>query len=452
MRFLRRKGAIGVVDTRGARIQGWACDPRTRNPVNVEFYADGIRIGAALADRPRRDLTAMAPDGRCGFDFTLPAQLQDGIQRTIEVRVEGARKPLTQGRFTAQLLSNQYEAGIVRWLLRAGLWTLQVNPGDGVVDIEGWYIPAPGSPDGGITVNGRPVALTTAQGASRWKSAVPPQMTLRNFTGTVMLDRGWQDLHFSFGLERAFRPLHDFHFPLLDIGTPALEHRRRVDDQETEAAFNLGGYSTAMKLDTLARHFTGRPLAALGPVLDWGCGCGRVARFVARSGADLSGADIDAGNVGWCSEHIRGRFIAISPDPPTPFENDCFAAIYGISVFTHLDRQYEKRWLAELHRIARPGALLLVSVLGATAAAHAGVLEHVMSPEFADGFADIGRNPDIDLVTRGSAYYRNVFHQPHHIAQVWGEYFDILSIEEGIVGNNQDLVVMRKRTGPAETA
>ena len=55
-------------------------------------------------------------------------------------------------------------------------------------------------------------------------------------------------------------------------------------------------------------------------------------------------------------------------------------------------------------------------------------------------------------MTRGNEYYRNVFHQPHPIAQVWGEYFDILSIEEGIVGNSQDLVIMRKPAAPTATA
>ena len=61
-----------------------------------------------------------------------------------------------------------------------------------------------------------------------------------------------------------------------------------------------------------------------------------------------------------------------------------------------------------------------------------------------DGFVDLGRNPGIDAVTQGSDYYRNVFHQPGYIARVWGQYFEILAIEEGIVGNYQDLVVARK--------
>ena len=132
--------------------------------------------------------------------------------------------------------------------------------------------------------------------------------------------------------------------------------------------------------------------------------------------------------------------------PADRFADDFFGAICGISVFTHLTQHYEALWLAELHRIAQPGALLFLSVLGNVAAAHDNLLEEITSD--ADGFVDVGRNPGIDAVTQGSAYYRNVFHQPGYIGRVWGRHFEILSIEEGIVGNYQDLVVARKRLRP----
>jgi SAM-dependent methyltransferase len=444
MRFLERRRVVGIVDTRGSRIQGWAFEPKSDKPVTIEFFVDGGKVGSTLADGYRRDLTDVCPGGRCAFDFTLPAELQDGTLRTIEVRAAGARRTLTHGRFITHLVANEYHAGVIRWLLRHGLWTLRVNEKDGALDIDGWYIPAPEAKDGRITVNGRAVDVTTSEGSAEWRSAIPPRMSIRTFKGTVPLGGAGDALHFSLGLERAFNPLQDYHYPLFEVATPALEHRQRVDDQPSGSVFNLGGYSTAITLDTVARRFAGRPLAQLGPVLDWGCGCGRVARFVARFGAELSGADIDAGNVRWCSEHIAGRFTEISADPPTPFADDSFGAIYGVSVFTHLNQQYEKLWLAELHRIAKPGALLLLSVLGGLSAGHAGLLEYVLSPEFADGFVDIGRNSDIDIVTKGSTYYRNVFHQPGYITKIWGEYFEILSIEEGIIGNRQDLVVARK--------
>ena len=44
-----------------------------------------------------------------------------------------------------------------------------------------------------------------------------------------------------------------------------------------------------------------------------------------------------------------------------------FDLIYAVSVFTHLDLDLGRRWLADLHRILKPGGLLLFSVHGEAA-------------------------------------------------------------------------------------
>src|SRR6266850_1753420 len=292
MRFWRRERAIGVVDTRGSRIQGWAFDASANRPVSVDFYLDGHKVGSTIADRYRADLTEVSPDGRCAFDFTFPPEVMDGSLRAVEVRAEGARRPLTHGRFSAHLISSAYHAGLVRWMLRSGFWTLGGSRDGDSIRLTGHCIDPPGSGEGRISANGRPLALSTADGSSEWKSPIPPGMAVRKFDTTLPLPRGEQELRFSFGLDQPFRALHDFHYPLFDLPMPGAEQRRRVDGHDSEFAFNLGGYSTAIKLDTVAERYAGRKLAGLGPVLDWGCGCGRVARFVARSGAELSGADI----------------------------------------------------------------------------------------------------------------------------------------------------------------
>lgn len=442
MRFFQRR--IGIVDTRGSRIQGWAVDRWTKKPVGLAFRVDGRVVGETVADRYRADLTTVSPDGRCAFEYSLPDAVLDGGIHLVEVSPRGTRRALTNGRFTTRLMPGDYFAGLSREMLRDGLWLLGGSREDGAVSLNGFTIAPPGE-EGHITVNGRPLEIATSDGSAHWRSALPAGMAVRSFAGTVALDPAWSELHLSFGGERPFNPLQDFYYPLFDVPMPDAERRARVAGPGTAFDFNLYGYTAAKKLDAIAQRYAGAPLAELGRVLDWGCGCGRVSRFVARQGAVLYGADIDAANVEWCAQNIDGSFAAISTEPPTAFANDFFGAIYGISVFTHLDRHYEALWLKELHRIARPGALLMVSVHGALAAARSGFLEHVLASEFAEGFADVGRSSDIDSVTHGSAYYRNVFHQPDYIAKVWGEYFEIVAIEKGIVGNYQDLVVARKR-------
>ena len=446
MEFLRQhfgNPLVGVVDARSVRtLKGWARNRRTDMPVTVDFHVDGKLAGSTVADRYRGDLLSETPHGRCAFEYTIAAEHFDGSEQIIEARVRGAAKPLTGGRLTVRLHPPRYYEEMTRRILRGGLWALAGGIENGVLHVGGWIIAPPGRA-GRITVNGKPLALDLRHGAADWKSPLPPEFQARTFEGDVPVDPHSTDLHFSFGDARPFASLRDFHYPLFDIAMPEPARRLRVAGHESEFLFNLDGYSTAKKFDALAQRFAGAPLAGLGPTLDWGCGAGRTGGFLAQGGADLYGVDIDADNARWCGDHIRGRFSAIDPEPPTAFADNFFGAICGISVFTHLTQQFEALWLAELHRIARPGALLFLSVLGPVAAARDGLLEEVMSDT--RGFLDLGRNPGIDAITQGSAYYRNVFHQPEYIARVWGKYFEILSIEEGIVGNYQDLVIARKR-------
>jgi SAM-dependent methyltransferase len=439
----------GFVDVQGRRIHGWAFDQQTSQPTSVDIFVDGAKVGSTVADHYRADLTAVTPDGRCAFEFFLPAALMDGTPRLVEVRASGAAAPLTYGAFKFQFPSPDYVAGLAQWVMRLGWWVLAVTRKDDVVEFGGWCVSPPGAPEGRISVNGAPVQITAEARDEEWTRHFAPNLVLRHFTGRFPREPEWNDLHFSFGHERPFRPLQDIYYPLFPVPMPDEARRLRVHGNSSETAFDLEGYSAAIKLDQVARRFAGAPLAGLGPVLDWGCGCGRTTRFLERSRIDLYGVDIDADNVRWCAENLSGNYSPIDPDPPTKFDDDFFGAIYGISVFTHLDRHYEALWLAELYRIARPGALLLLSVLGGVSAVRAGMVDRIVPPTDSTGFTDAGRNADIDTVTHDSEYYRNVFHLPGYVTSVWGKYFEILSIEEAAIGNTQDLVVARKPLAPA---
>ena len=59
-------------------------------------------------------------------------------------------------------------------------------------------------------------------------------------------------------------------------------------------------------------------------------------------------------------------FSENGPLPPLLFEPQSFDLIYGISVFTHLNQQFQPRWLQELRRILKPDGMLILSLHGET--------------------------------------------------------------------------------------
>ena len=102
-------------------------------------------------------------------------------------------------------------------------------------------------------------------------------------------------------------------------------------------------------------------------VLDFGSGAGRTLRHFAREAetAELWGCDIDGPSIEWLQENLCPPFHAwqtISV-PPLGLEHESFDLIYAISVFTHLTDN-STPWLLELHRMLRPGGLLIATFMG----------------------------------------------------------------------------------------
>jgi SAM-dependent methyltransferase len=109
----------------------------------------------------------------------------------------------------------------------------------------------------------------------------------------------------------------------------------------------------------------GQPFAAEGTVLDFGCGCGRLARFTApeviAAGGRFLGVDINPELVGWCDRSLPGDYRLNRLDPPAPIETGSVRLLYAVSVFTHLTRAKMAAWLADYARVLAPGGVALVS-------------------------------------------------------------------------------------------
>ena len=115
--------------------------------------------------------------------------------------------------------------------------------------------------------------------------------------------------------------------------------------------------------ELLARN--GVPIAEIGSLLDFGCGCGRVVRHRANMGFEVHGCDYNTGLVNWCRRRLPfARFETNGLAPPLPYADARFDLVYALSVFTHLPRALQQQWMGELARVLTPTGHLIMSTHG----------------------------------------------------------------------------------------
>ncbi|MEU2788979.1 class I SAM-dependent methyltransferase [Streptomyces sp. NPDC007100] len=99
------------------------------------------------------------------------------------------------------------------------------------------------------------------------------------------------------------------------------------------------------------------------PVLDYGCGYGRLtAELVAAGYADVRGVDVSKALVERAEREHPGLRITRCPGLPLPFEDGSFGAALLFAVLTCVPGDGAQRDIAaELGRLVRPGGVLYVS-------------------------------------------------------------------------------------------
>jgi SAM-dependent methyltransferase len=214
-------------------------------------------------------------------------------------------------------------------------------------------------------------------------------------------------------------------------------------------------------LTDLERALTavGESLAAHKRILEFGCGCGRILRWMEElsRASTLVGTDIDARAIEWASTNLPfARFDVNDGLPPTRYRDGEFDLILNHSVFTHLDERYQDLWLAELQRITAPGGLLVLSIHGEHAF---DVSESHLTPESREGREwrpRLERDGILFIAEdtyAGSAFpdfYHTTFHAPWYVFEHWGRWFDVLAYLPRSSLGFQDQVVVRRRAGSAD--
>ncbi len=151
---------------------------------------------------------------------------------------------------------------------------------------------------------------------------------------------------------------------------------------------------------------------------------------------EFHGCDIDEPAIAWATEHLSPPFrLFLSREvPPLERPNASFDLIWATSVFTHLVHETWSRWMIELHRLLRPGGILMASYLGQRQS-------WILGEPWDDrrvGMNVINAGLDWDW---GGPF---VFHSEWWLRAHWGRAFEIVSIEEEAL-DQQGLVVMRRR-------
>jgi SAM-dependent methyltransferase len=348
-----------------------------------------------------------------------------------------------------------------RALLPRGLWTLWLaREEEGKLLFEGFAIPPRDLPmQLRLFVNGIecPVIEQPANEAVELVvkrfglSGASTRYTFRCAMPMDQLGRA-ETLRIEFrpGTGRELSPYQDWYLRLTPDAQADASRRVRVAATADPILFESMGVSVCLAMRRALREYFSRDYTDYQAILDWGCGCARVARFVAEFGPrKLVGIDIDPDNIQWCQNNVtRAEFAHIALDPPTRFAGETFDLVYGISVFTHLAEIDQDRWLAELQRITKPGGAVLMSIQSEIAFFRADSdFQRFLALE-KNGFYVYGRCSDLDEVMpemKESEYYKNVFHSRRYIYEHWSRYFEIVDVMDAVIAGHQDLVIMRRR-------
>lgn len=185
------------------------------------------------------------------------------------------------------------------------------------------------------------------------------------------------------------------------IPVPPLRLRGLVSGQDAVEEWLRGGAQDACLIRELVERHTGT-LSEMRSILDFGCGCGRVARWWGDlHGPVIVGNDYDADLTNWCQENLPGIAVKTNaPEPPLPFDSDTFDFVYAISLFTHLTADAQEAWMRDVFRVLRPGGLLLFTV-------HGQIFTNHLTDQQRDLFAEgriVVRNPEVNGAQACASY------------------------------------------------
>ncbi len=140
------------------------------------------------------------------------------------------------------------------------------------------------------------------------------------------------------------------------------ERERNFRSEESEWYDDMYvGYTDLVEVPTVVRRL-GRPF---GPILDAGCGTGRITEALVALGQPIVAVDYSEACLRRMQKRTAGaRVLAVQSDLRNlPLRSGVMSAAISIEVHPHLRDGDRQRYLAELARVMAPGAPLSISTL-----------------------------------------------------------------------------------------
>ena len=244
------------------------------------------------------------------------------------------------------------------------------------------------------------------------------------------------------------------------LAKTGLRHDEPPEDVHAMArgALAAGGDPWIADLLAGAAERGGRELTAGARVLDFGCSSGRHLRVLQawRPEVGWAGCDPNRRAIEWASAQLPGIEFFVSPqEPPLELAPDSLDVAFAVSVWSHFAAGAAERWLAELHRLLRPGGLLILTVQGFASVAHY-LRAAAISPEAAASAVEdllaTGRH-DLDAFGPGGDWgvaspewgmaYMTLEWLAARATPAWA----LALYEPARLDSNQDLVVLERAGG-----
>ena len=230
---------------------------------------------------------------------------------------------------------------------------------------------------------------------------------------------------------------------------------RRVDGAPEEPLYLWTGLVEVTNFFAIYQRLGNQPHDRPTRVLDFGCGSGRLARYL-NMHADVEPFAVDANPllVEWCQLNLdRAVTLLQAGRQRLPFGDGMFDFIYATSLFTGVAHNRMTQWFDEITRVLAPGGLLLAVTYGPvalnairTSAAHRTTfqLTAARATELIKALAEEGRiHLPSEQSDTGDGF---TFIHPDYPAANWNpEAFEVLQHISGGLRAWQDIVVLQRR-------